>query len=455
MSRTRMILAEYFMTEEAVLLFIMREDFSKPEVLTIERKPAEIQEFVMRNFQAETDAEGRVLKTTGEKLRRLDEAAFQEFFAPLVAPLIAPYGDDSLRTNEGDLIWLVPYDVLHYVPLHAVKVDDRYLIERNPVVYTPSASIMKYCQLQSTSRPDSALVVGDSLNDLPHAREEALTVSKIFGTDPLLGRAATKSAVTELIKQAQPSLNVLHFSCHGYFDNLEPLKSGIMLAPGADVPADRGQWNLTAEEIFNNELNARLVTLSACETGVNEQRHGDELIGLTRALIHAGIPAVVVSLWTVNDTSTALLMHEFYSKLRDSTTSVDGSRLNKAIALQSAQKYLLNLTSGDCVEYCNRQLKDLTGPEHTSRAIQYRLDRATFHILAGDLQTAIVEYRQIRQDLTQTPDAWAVQMRDKIDKRLLLVEIKAKEDPPKIDFKVRVYQRIYHWAPFVLVGDWR
>ncbi|HZI86050.1 MAG TPA: CHAT domain-containing protein, partial [Pyrinomonadaceae bacterium] len=231
MSTTRMILAEYFMTNEAVLLFIVRDDFGEPEVLTIDRKPAEIEEFVTRNFQADTDSEGRVLKSTGEKVRRLDEDAFHDFFAPFVAPLVA-------RSDEGDLIWLVPYDVLHYLPLHAVRVNDRYLIERNPVTYTPSASIMKYCQLQGRRGRDSALVVGDSLNDLPSAREEALTVSKIFGTNPLLGSAATKNAVTELIKQAQQSLDVLHFSCHGYFDNLEALKSGIMLAPGTDLQAD-------------------------------------------------------------------------------------------------------------------------------------------------------------------------------------------------------------------------
>ncbi len=436
---TPIVLAEYFMTDEALLLFVMRNDSNEPEVITIERTPAEIREFVLRNFQADTDAEGRVLKSTGEKVRRLDEAAFQEFFAPLVAPLVS-------KSSEGDLIWFVPYDVLHYLPLHALRVDGRFLIERNAVVYSPSASIMKYCQAEHRSGHDSVLVVGDSLNDLPHAREEALTVSKLFGADPLLGSDATKSAVTDLIKQAGQSLDILHFSCHGYFDSLEALKSGIMLAPGDNQSADGRQWSLTAEEIFNIELNAGLVTLSACETGVSEQRHGDELVGLTRALIYAGIPAVIVSLWTVNDTSTALLMNQFYSKLREPNTS-------KIAALQSAQKYLLKLTAKDCIEYCDKRVAELTAD--VPRSIRHRFDRATFHVLAGDLQTAIVEYKQIRQDLAQTPDAWASLVCQQIDRRLPQIEIKAEEDPPKIDFSIRVYQKIYHWAPFVLVGDWR
>ena len=75
-------------------------------------------------------------------------------------------------------------------------------------------------------------------------------------------------------------------------------------------------WNLTAEEIFGLKMEVDLVTFSACETGVNEYRPGNELIGLTRALIYAGTPSVVVSLWAVDDLSTGLLMQHFYQQLK-------------------------------------------------------------------------------------------------------------------------------------------
>src|SRR3982751_3403609 len=129
--------------------------------------------------------------------------------------------------------------------------------------------------------------------------------------------------------------------------------------------------------------------------------------------------------------------------------SEDGSLISKSAALQSAQTYLLNLTAKDCIEYCDKRLNELTDLQDSSRATRYRLDRASFHVLAGDLETAIVQYQQIREHLVQTQDVWAVQLREQIDRRLPAIKIKAEEDPPTKDFTIRVYERIYHWAPFV------
>jgi CHAT domain-containing protein len=86
---------------------------------------------------------------------------------------------------------------------------------------------------------------------------------------------------------------------------------------------------LTAREIFDLKLNAELVTLSACETGINETKQGDELIGFTRALTYAGASSVIVSLWSVYDPSTRELMAEFYKLLKHEK--------DKATALQQAQ----------------------------------------------------------------------------------------------------------------------
>ena len=91
---------------------------------------------------------------------------------------------------------------------------------------------------------------------------------------------------------------------------------------------------LTAREIYNIRLNAQLVTLSACQTGINERTQGDELIGLTRSFIYAGASSVVVSLWPVNPISTKKLMLEFYAFLRNGK--------DKAVALQEAQKKLID-----------------------------------------------------------------------------------------------------------------
>lgn len=114
--------------------------------------------------------------------------------------------------------------------------------------------------------------------------------------------------------------DILHFSCHGYFDAEDPFASGIVL---------KDEQTLTAREIFSYQIKAGLVTLSACETGISENRPGDELIGLTRSLLYAGAQSVVVSLWSASAVAAELTMVEFYSNL------IKGD--DKARALRKAQ----------------------------------------------------------------------------------------------------------------------
>ncbi len=97
--------------------------------------------------------------------------------------------------------------------------------------------------------------------------------------------------------------------------------------------------DLSAEEILGLELQAELVTLSACESGLSERHPGDELIGLPRSFIYAGASSVVVSLWRVADESTGVLMKRFYQDL----LSDYASSPTKAEALRSAQRYVMSL----------------------------------------------------------------------------------------------------------------
>lgn len=316
----RVVLVEYFAAGSRTLVFGVREDFDEPKVVEINLSLDEAREFVTANF-----GKGNV------GALNLDE--WQRLFGPLLEPILS-------WTNEGDIIWFVPHDVLHYLPLHAIKVEGRYLIERNPVCYSPSASIMKYCQNNRKGRREKALILGDSRSDLPlpHARDEAFTVADIFNTTPYIGKQATKSLLKERLQEDLDGLDVLHFSCHGYFHSDQALKSGIMLAPEGDdvTDAEAGKGgNLTAEEIFGLSMRADIVTLSACESGVNENRPGDELIGLTRALVYAGAASVVVSLWKVSDLSTRYLMEHFYKELKRG--------INKAEALQQAQLRVMQM----------------------------------------------------------------------------------------------------------------
>ncbi len=99
-------------------------------------------------------------------------------------------------------------------------------------------------------------------------------------------------------------------------------------------PSEHDDGRLTVNEIFNIKLNARLVTLSACETGLGELSRGDDLIGLSRAFIYSGTPAVVVSLWKVDDATTSVLMKRFNGYL--------SSGKGAAESLAFAQRDMIN-----------------------------------------------------------------------------------------------------------------
>jgi CHAT domain-containing protein len=320
-------LAEYFTTEDKVFLFIGRSDLKTPKIYQFDVPQALTWEWRSLVFEGLGD------------LSDWDLSEWQNELSTLIEPL-------GQWAEEDDTVWLVPHGDLHYLPLHALKVKGRYLIERNPVFYTPSTSVMKYCESKGSGRRESALVLGNSLGNLTHAKEEARTVADLFGVEPYLGDRATKSVVTDSLEEHGGSIDVLHFACHGEFRFVEPLKSCVMLAPprrdgtrGVRCIEDR---DLTAEQILRLEMRAELVTLNACESGVSERHPGDELVGLSRSLIYAGTPSVLVSLWRVNDRSTGLLMERFYNDWLDEVPRSE-SATTKARALRGAQRHLMGL----------------------------------------------------------------------------------------------------------------
>lgn len=436
MSEGRVILAEYFVTEDSVVLMLTREDLDAPASYEFPLPISQVRRFVVENF-GETQNNGDV--------RDLNEEEWQQEFGRLVEP-IASWSD------EGDTIWFVPHDALHSVPLHALRIEGRHLIDRNPVCYTPSASVMAYCHAKRKYRRATAAVFGDSVNDLSHAREEARSVAELFGTTPALGKRVTRRAVRAALQRGGDDLDIIHFACHGYFDRPEPLKSGIVLAAerdGGQSDADVRADVLTAEDLLGLEMRVALLTLSACETGVNKRRPGDELIGLVRSLLYAGASSVVVSLWTVDDLSTRLLMERFYKCLRG-LSSEGAAQMTKAEALREAQWYVKGLTAQQVFEYFDERLASA----ESDGVAALRLARADAQALAGDLEPAIAAYRNVRRTLSTVTSEQAEILQGRIDRTLLTLQREA-ETVPSINYEIRPFDHLFYWAPFILVGDWK
>jgi CHAT domain-containing protein len=156
-----------------------------------------------------------------------------------------------------------------------------------------------------------ALFVGNPTGDLPSAAEEVECLSKLFNTRPLLGPAAKKEAVLQLLSEA----SIIHIAAHG-----EPNRGEIMLAPNCP-PAQLGlsftkpeSYLLTQRDITNKSLQARLVVLCCCHTGQGEIS-SEGVIGITRAFLAAGARSVLAALWPINDDATKVFMEKFYKEL--------------------------------------------------------------------------------------------------------------------------------------------
>jgi CHAT domain-containing protein len=273
-----------------------------------------------------------------------------ETWPALLATIVRPIAE---RSAKDDLLWIVPCGPLHQVPFHAAVVDGALLVERNPICYSPSASVAARCLERARGRYGRAIVFGDTMGDLAFARIECRQVATRFGTRALVGDEATEAAFAGARAQAGDDLDVVHLAAHGTFDADDPLDSGIQLAGGGERPA-----LLTARDVVRDSLPAELVALSACESGRTHVFEGDEPVGLTRAFLSAGAASVLATLWLINDLSTRLIVERFYDALLAPAAAAD-LRWRKAGALQRALEFVRRATIAELARHPDATVADL------------------------------------------------------------------------------------------------
>jgi CHAT domain-containing protein len=218
---------------------------------------------------------------------------------------------------------------LHLLPFEALEDESgRLLLERHVVSYAPSASVAAALHARHSRRPAPAARLlayaeppSAALGPLPLARREAEEIAALFPSgafDLRRGRDASES----WLKQAPlEAYGTLHFATHGAYDDRAPGRSALVLAPGQ---GEDGM--LQVREIGGLALRARLVSLSACDTGLGEVVTGEGVVGVARAFLNAGADAVAMALWRVPDASTADLMRRFYQHLRAGRPAAEALR---------------------------------------------------------------------------------------------------------------------------------
>lgn len=285
--------------------------------------------------------------------------------------LIEPIAE-ALPQDPNAHVIFIPQGPLFSIPFPALtNASGQFLVDRHTILTAPSIHSLQFTrrryqqvkklnqkQVLVVGNPTMPLVVGNptmpqyaeeplqpkqTLPALPGSETEAQQVAALYKTKALIGSQATEAAITPQLSQAR----IIHLATHGLLDPPQKLFGRLWLSdfdnpsqlktPGAIALAPGGGQDglLTSDEIYRLKLNAELVVLSACDTGQGAVL-GDGVVGLSRSLLVAGAPSILVSLWKVSDQATADLMIDFYQQLQ--STSDKAQALRQAM-LKTRQKY--------------------------------------------------------------------------------------------------------------------
>ena len=300
------VLVEYYIVGDRIIAFaVSRDGFRLHDNLS--SRPAVRKAFDLLRFHL---MKCSMAGAGGNKKRLVDlepvTAHLRELYDALVRPI-----EETIFGRRS--VVFAPHDFLHYVPFHALHDRDLYLIDRHRVSYAPSSSILCLCKQRRESRDGRPLLMGVPDGETPFIREEIEELrSTLTDAHVFVGADAGVDKLREFGAQA----NLIHIVSHGAFRQDNPMFSSIEL----------GDTRLSLFDIYNLRTSADLVTLSGCGTGRSSIAAGDELIGLVRGFFYAGASSVVVSLWDVNDRSTAEIMAGFYRNLAVGETKAESLR---------------------------------------------------------------------------------------------------------------------------------
>jgi len=301
------MLLEYFRIGDRLLAFLVtRESLEVVPVALVPRV-----QHILRLLQFQLSWARPAAAAASSSSRKSSLTATEAHLAELYQELIAPLGS---RLEASHLI-VVPHDLLHYVPFHALHDGKRHLVDRFAISYAPSATVYALCDARGGGDDGSSLVLGVPETHTPFILDEVRAVAERLPRAQLLvGTEATGAALRERGERAR----FLHVAAHGFFRPDNPMFSGIRLS---------GSY-LTLYDLYSLKLSAELVVLSACVTGLNVVAAGDELLGLARGLFRAGAASLLLTLWEVPDQSAADFMKSFYDRVLGAP--------NRATALREA-----------------------------------------------------------------------------------------------------------------------
>jgi CHAT domain-containing protein len=284
-------------------------------------------------------------KSPQQSLEEYVRLAYQ-IYQQVVEPLVPLFGKNTKRLiiSPDGFLSLIPFEsLIENLPAASSGFKNLdYLVKKYDISYVPSATIwlrqpqqkVHHQQQFAGYAPSYESMVlasnrmrpGTKITHLKYTRDEVKTASEYFKGKNYLGNEATEAAFKQQVNES----SILHLALHGMVDDQNPMRSALVFSSPNE---DSEDGFLYAYELFNLQINADLVVLSACNTGYGKLNKGEGVMSLSRAFAQAGSRSLVMSLWNANDQVTSVIMNYFYQGLKHG--------MNKDEALSRAKiKYL-------------------------------------------------------------------------------------------------------------------
>lgn len=335
-------LVEYLAGDSSLYMFyITAEDFRTlqiPGTYFVPKPGSKDLQLVKYTYRRENlDEEIRRLRTAILKQQvgdfvRAAGSIYETALQPVERFLVRDSIKELILVPDGSLLY-VPFEALLTRPTESRNWKDLpYVLKQYTVRYTYNYTLVGDAQGQQTGlksmlglapvfneADQQAIFGGKIVGPLPASQGELEALAQLFQASGhtnyriYTGPEARKS---KLKSTDVGQFRILHLATHGFVYPEDPVRSGVLLYP------DEGRDGmLYSGELLGMNLNADLVTLSACETGLGKIRKGEGIIGLTRGFLFAGARNVLVTLWPVADASTARLMADFYRHILEANAS--------------------------------------------------------------------------------------------------------------------------------------
>jgi len=274
-----------------------------------------------------------------------DTSIFEDSYAVYKAIL-----EPALQKTKATDLTIIADDLLHYVPFDALVTSSEnpsYLLKTHSISYASSATLLQEHNKKKTSRESEILVFAPQFNGetvaynqqrtemspLLYNQQEAQQIAKYFKGKIFSGNQASIKSFNNAVE----NYSLLHFATHASANDEYPDYS--YLAFSNDSTASN---LLYVKDLYNYQINADLVTLSACQTGIGKLQKGEGMLSLARAFNYAGASAIVTTLWKINDQSTSEIMSNFYKNLSEGLSKKEALRQAKLTYLETNDDPLLN-----------------------------------------------------------------------------------------------------------------